>query len=487
MDLRGIRKVSQAVIDSWWIVLLVFTANLLLRTIDIGAASLYLDEAQTLFQIQKSPTRIIDEYVVKQQNAPLYFLLTHYWGLIFGYSLEAIRFFSVLAMAITATLMFLLGRRYLGRTAAFGIAIVFPFINDFTYYGQEARGYALISCLAVGFIWTFIRLWQKPEFKRIWPYTLLGLVLLFTHYLTIYLFLVCFVIALIEGVRNFRFARFYVIANVMVLLLFLPWIRVVLEVMPESGSFWISEPTWGIFKNSYYYIIHNKLKTHITWAIMAIGLILWVIKYKRISREHHLLILLLVLWGTLPNLLNYWLGYHIPVFIRRYTFYASFGFVMAFFALSRLWPIPNGLKVLLFVAFAFFVGSHLRFGEAKIEDWKGAVAKVKALKSDSNFVFVQSSYTAKAFCYYYDEDLFFQTEEFTDSMSKDNIHFISRESSIKKFEDRLPEHKLLLLRSHWKAFDGDEKIRNYLKSRYREEEEVKEYDKIDFFIYRDLR
>jgi uncharacterized membrane protein len=87
----------------FWLIVII---NVALRAFGTDASSIYLDEGQTMFQAKRSITEIIEDYVMKQQNAPLYFLLLHFWIKLFGLSVFAVRFFSVVLMALAGGLLF---------------------------------------------------------------------------------------------------------------------------------------------------------------------------------------------------------------------------------------------------------------------------------------------------------------------------------------------------------------------------------------------
>ncbi|MEU5565942.1 glycosyltransferase family 39 protein [Micromonospora musae] len=78
-----------------------------------------------------------------------YYLFMHGWTALAGDSIVALRLPSVLAMAGTAALTALLGRRLAGGRAGLLAGLLFALLPGTSRYAQEARPYALASLFAV--------------------------------------------------------------------------------------------------------------------------------------------------------------------------------------------------------------------------------------------------------------------------------------------------------------------------------------------------
>ncbi|MBL7223812.1 MAG: glycosyltransferase family 39 protein, partial [Candidatus Brocadiae bacterium] len=159
-----------------------------LRFYRLGAKSLWLDEAQTLFYVDRPLGETLAAVRARDAHPPLYYALLHLW--MGGSSCEArARAFSALASTLTLVVFFDLARRLLGIGAALVAAGVLAVSAFQVYFAQEARHYALAT-LWVTLAWWFLVLLLKRGKGRAWPLWL-GLAVantaaLYTFYYTLF-------------------------------------------------------------------------------------------------------------------------------------------------------------------------------------------------------------------------------------------------------------------------------------------------------------
>jgi uncharacterized membrane protein len=142
--------------------------------------SLRLDEAQSVWQTSRDLGGVM-RYVAKDVHMPLYFVLLHYWEVLFGTGEAAIRSLSLLFFLGSIPAMYYLGlRAYSRRVAYFSalLAAVSPFLN---WYGSEARMYSLLFLVTALSHMLFILLWKEPN-RRLWTaYALVAILGVLTH------------------------------------------------------------------------------------------------------------------------------------------------------------------------------------------------------------------------------------------------------------------------------------------------------------------
>lgn len=449
----------------FWMIVII---NVIFRAFGTDASSIYLDEGQTMFQAKRTITEIIEDYVLKQQNAPLYFLLTHFWIKIFGLSVFSIRFLSVVMMALAGGFFFKFTKKLVSFNFAILCSILFLGVNDFMHYAHEARGYALIAFLSTASFYSLYSLLISGERKWAIYLAITGIALLYTHYLTIYIFAVQGASVFIHLLlfRNYNSFVKYVVSQLVVALLFAPWLGVVFSVMPEKGDFWIAEPTWNLLKNNYYYMINGKLKTH--WFFVVLSVLFLVRFFIPENRNNQKIFnfILLFLWAFVPVIANYFIGFHIPVFLAKYTFYASLGFTLlaAYLLYTSLGSPKTG--TILVLAMAFFAFSSLKWESNKGESWKEAVAYIKNLKKEETLVIGQRFYTYKAFFIYYDINFFKSTNQPYIQGEAQNIYFREDvEGTEQLLTKKSPKH-IIYYRAHWKGNDREGKVKSLLDSKY---------------------
>lgn len=120
---------------------------LLLRFHALDRQSIWYDEANSIRIAARPPAELFTE-LSADASPPLYYLAMHLWIAVLGTHEFAVRAFSALAGAAAVPLLFLTGRRFFGRRAAWtaaGLAAISPF---HLYYSQEARMYSLLALVA---------------------------------------------------------------------------------------------------------------------------------------------------------------------------------------------------------------------------------------------------------------------------------------------------------------------------------------------------
>lgn len=467
----------------WLLPLVIFITNIIIRFIRINYPSIWIDEGQTLFQIQRPISDIINDYSKKQENAPFYFILMHYWALIFENTLGTIRAFSALCTSLTAVLVYFITKRYIGLIHAIGISIIFLVVSDFMHFSHEARAYAMIGLLATSSFTLFFRLMQKPTWLLAFSLFIVNLALIFTHYLTIYLFLVQFISSLFL-IKEKRFFTLYMGSQILVGGLFALWLPVLLDVMPKQGVYWLGKPYWGLFMNIFYYLIGSKARTYFVFYFLAFALLIFIaFRFKSFEYKKRVIFLSIALWALLPFILNYIIGFYIPVFTPKYTYYASFGFVILVALAVRQLPFSPYVIMALYLIACIKMGGKFNYENDKGENWKQIVPIVKARMDDETLVILQANYNYKAFGYYYDPQKF--TKQYPYSyLYKDKIFCINKIKELDKLLDKNAHKKIIYCQAHWKSVDPKGEMKKYLDEHYKLVEHPKQWNKPKLFFYK---
>jgi mannosyltransferase len=141
------------------------------------------DEVATVRAASLSPSTLIEFLQHKDAVHGFYYLLIHFWSLVFGTGEASLRAPSALAVGVAAAGLVLLGRQ-LGRPRLGLIAaVVFAVLPRTTYMGAEARSYALTAAAAV--ILTVLLLWALKR-GGLAPWILYGVVAALSVLLFVY-------------------------------------------------------------------------------------------------------------------------------------------------------------------------------------------------------------------------------------------------------------------------------------------------------------
>ncbi|WP_299567661.1 glycosyltransferase family 39 protein [uncultured Sulfitobacter sp.] len=191
----------------------------------LGDVGRYFDGTTTL-------SELIQRYAETDVHPPLYFVLLHFAGLVFGGGLMAARAVSIALVALSVWLYW----RALGRTGTAHrsvYAAVFALSFAMVSSAQDARGYALALLCATA-AWSLAALCDTPRTnrERVWLEAGVGLAcaaLLYTHYFAL------FVVVPILGWRTLRAIgdrrALALIGPAVCAVLFAPWVPVLLEQM----------------------------------------------------------------------------------------------------------------------------------------------------------------------------------------------------------------------------------------------------------------
>lgn len=135
------RRVPGFVTAPWFVPLLITAALGLYR---ITSIVLWWDELSTLDIVRRPVGGIIATAGHVDAVHSFYYLLMHFWVMVFGTSVFALRLPSVLAMCGATVCTGVLAQRLFNRRVAFASAFVFSLIPGVDRYACEARSYGLV-------------------------------------------------------------------------------------------------------------------------------------------------------------------------------------------------------------------------------------------------------------------------------------------------------------------------------------------------------
>ncbi|MDQ8187869.1 glycosyltransferase family 39 protein [Pelagicoccus sp. SDUM812002] len=237
------------------IILIVGTA---LRFYHIGGESLWQDEGTSHAFATMPLGDLLGEKGKAETNPPLYYFLLHLWVHIFGDSEAALRTPSALFSVLSLVFTYAAGHWFMNRRAGLFAAAISATMPFHVEYAQEARAYTLMLLGATIAVAGFARLLRNPDSAgttlrlnrdwRAWSLYILGTsITLYAHNAGVFLpssLTIAAVIAFCLKPKQFGigFAANWLAANVIVILIWLPWILVVLNQVNDMSSFWIQLP-----------------------------------------------------------------------------------------------------------------------------------------------------------------------------------------------------------------------------------------------------
>ncbi len=216
------------------IVSIVFAIALSLRLYHLGFHDFWYDEIGTIGYAQ---------YPWSNWNAPLYWILLHFWIKLFGISEFSLRFPSLIFSFLSVILVFFLGKSLFNRKIGI-FASIFMGLSPFhLWYAQEARDYSMILFLGLLSSY-FLYKALKDRQTGFWLFFILASIAgLYTNYFFIFLF-TAQLLYIIVFLRPLRISIKHITAFLIIGLGFLPYLsRFLNKFFYIWGHFWIPQPS----------------------------------------------------------------------------------------------------------------------------------------------------------------------------------------------------------------------------------------------------
>jgi len=224
---------------------------------------LWLDESLTV-SIAKLPFSAMHQALREDGAPPLYYVILHLWMGLFGTSNVAVRSLSGLFSVATVFILFVVVRRVWGREVALLSSALLLGSSFSIYYATETRMYSMVMFLCALSAFFLVRLFEVPSWKRVWPFALCIVALEYTHYWSLYLFVVLGLLLVgcaWRGQQRVRRAgRFGIAAFVIAGLAFLPWLPTFEFQSKHTGTPWGFAPHLPTFVVAIFHFNHNQMR-----------------------------------------------------------------------------------------------------------------------------------------------------------------------------------------------------------------------------------
>ncbi|MHB0869181.1 MAG: glycosyltransferase family 39 protein [Chloroflexota bacterium] len=330
------------------------------RLHDLDGKSIWLDEAFSIYVAQQPLDRMIEVIVRHDTPPPLYYLLLHFWmGM--GTDPFSVRLLSALLGVAAVVAIYLLGREVGGQRVAFPAALLMALSPFQVWYGQEARMYALLALLGTLSAYFLLRALERGGSAAWIGYVVATSLATYTQPAAAFLLLGEGVAALLlltsqakaprpiaggkEPVRaaapNARepsersigrlrgpklpaALRPWLLSQVAIVLLWLPWLPSFLRQSQTYRQFWIEVPTRTdvqtlLFEFTSAYLPHWLINSG-QEVLIGGALLLALLAARRIPlREYLFLVILFVV----PVAAMYLMSQAKPIFLSRALIYAA--------------------------------------------------------------------------------------------------------------------------------------------------------------------
>jgi mannosyltransferase len=431
-------------------VLAIAAVSLLLRTYQLGARSLWLDEAISLWEARQPLTQLPAILARFDEHPPLYFALLHAWR-VGGESEVWLRLLSVLFSTLAVVVAALLGHALVGRGAALLAALLVGLSPAQVHHAQDARMYALVCLLGLGMTYAAVMALDSRTATRLPPWSVVWGVLTALLAATSHSALLLGATlpgAALTGLalgRSMRGLRAVLVAMAVALALWAPVAGILLQQVGTVGQrFWIPPPTLEFVRSVVLEATlgqvppPSQIQLSDPIAITSVADVpLWLIALPRaeplrqvslfINRWQEWLylgLLALLAYGTfavwrragivaalviggavlLPPLGLAVVSLAKPLLIARaIAASASVGLVLAAVACVALPRVARPVVVSLLLVWELLaLGQHWWYAGG--EDWQGTAAQLVQQSRPGELVLINSRWAQLALEYYLDKD-----------------------------------------------------------------------------------
>lgn len=213
----------------------------LLRAFQSNVRSLSYDDAFAVFLAEKDLPGIV-RGTAADTMPPLYYFVLHYWMLLTGREVVALRYLSLATGLLLIALACVIGRRLFGPEAGVLAALVSAFSPILIHRGQELRMYGLLALGGLLYMYFFVRCTEEEGRLSHWAWLVLGgAVAMYSHNLAPFSLLSANVFALLT--RRWRLMRNLLAAQAAIGLLALPWLLMLPGQLAKiERAFWTPRP-----------------------------------------------------------------------------------------------------------------------------------------------------------------------------------------------------------------------------------------------------
>jgi hypothetical protein len=459
-----------------------------------------------------------------QQNGPLYFFLLRVWIALAGYSVTALRFFSLWFGVLAVPLTYALGRRLLDRASGAFAALLTAGSAYLTWYGQEVKMYTLVPALALLAAYALRRAVEGGG-ARWWIVQVVATSLaLYTHVWSALLIPVLGVLFFSWWPRSRRHWRGGLVSLALLTLPYLPmaaWqVRHVfvpretgyphyalhqmvttLLVGWSTGTFGQGWPWGGIACGTAVLI---GLTTTLWWdrprarrALdylrlrwrLLIGADIWsrALLLPRRGDSRIRVLLGLVSWVLLPVLGIWFVSQWQPLFTDRYLIWAAPAFYLLVGAgLSFLWTRGRWPALPLLLAILLIFGGNVRYqAETPIKsDFRAAAAFVEQRYEPQDLLLFQIPHGRYTFDYYFDPTGYAVVEGvYTNRRREDGSYQMTGDQAAAEME-RLTRtyERVWLIATETSMWDERHLVASWLAT-HGTEVEAAHFARVDVYLY----
>lgn len=406
----------------WWemaLLAVITAAGAWIRFHDLGAKSVWLDEAFSLWMARQTIPDLFTWIVKIDQHPPLFYLLMHYWRLL-GEGEATARSLSAILSTATIPVMYFVARRFLGVASAIVTVLLLAASPFHLRFAQEMRMYALL-CLNVSFaLLALAHLYTGDRRMRWWVvYVIFSVFTLWSHN-TAVLFPVAVNVAWLAVLLITRkqaqpdlqppSVKAWLWAQVAVVVVWSPWAySFVRQVIQVDNEFWIQPPTSETIFNAFMTLFSDWRPWSLDW-IFPVVILLMGLGVVALLRRPALLAFLLLLVIT-PFVGELLVSLRRPIFYDRTLIWTTLPLFIFLSGVVSIWlerpgavrwvALP-GAAALVALLYANGLSAQNYFDNFHKEEWREAGTWVAERVQENDVLLFNATWIQLPFAYYFD-------------------------------------------------------------------------------------
>ncbi|MDD1656894.1 MAG: glycosyltransferase family 39 protein [Methanomicrobiales archaeon] len=396
------------------ILLGVVLAGFLLRFLNLGKYSLWLDEASTLTFARESLLEIWGTSAAGEFNPPLFYWMEHLM-ISFGESEAVLRFLPALLGSLTLVVMYLAAREVLDRPSSLIAVTLLAFSPFHVFYSQEARAYAPMLFFFSLALLFFLRATRRGGYGNWIAFGAFSALAFWTHFYAFVpvgvLILLAFVFRARVISKNLKEAAAPLLATGVFFLVALPLVVTTIQLFSQRTG---GGPTFGVqglelITDTLVWISSgiNDIPGYSVFLTIVL-LAFFIVGVAWFASRDRALAVLLVSGFVLPLLVSVVLSYRMPMDPRYLICLQPFlflGVAASFPALCRRLRIRYlAVAAVLLILLASLPLFASYYTTSPKTDWRGFSGYLAGQTSTGDLVVVLPGYILQPLGYYYQNE-----------------------------------------------------------------------------------
>jgi mannosyltransferase len=377
-----------------------------LRLHHLNAESVWLDEAFSISIAHTTLSNIVVE-TGRDVHPPLHYFLLLFWDRWLGGSTWISRLLSVACSLGTIAAAYAVTARLRSRGIALMAGALLAVSVFQVEFAQEARMYALLALLATLSLYGFIRLFDSASPRWFVFYAVATTLMVYTHAYAAFVLAGQAVTlgfeALLRRGRSTTVLTRWVLAQIVVLAAFLPWLAIFTwQFSSVQRSFWIAEPEWSGLFGPFLTYTGSRTLLYAVGPLALAGAGRMARRSHEPSRSRPAPLLVVLPWLLAPIVLPLLLSrVSSPIFLPKYTIAASVPF--AILAADGIAIVPwtvGRLAVLAGVLWLAVAPLEKYYGTIHKDNWRAAVPAVEQQAQPDDLLLFYPYFQQIPFDYY---------------------------------------------------------------------------------------